>query len=92
MANLYEFRIKGQFDRNWSDWFDQLAVSTDGDETVLRGPVKDQAELYGILVTLRDLGLALVSVQPVSTSTVDQNSIQSLEGSWNDNLKGANGA
>ncbi len=71
MANLYEFRIKGQFDRNWSDWFDQLAVATDGDETVLRGPVQDQAELYGILVTLRDLGLALVSVQSVNASTAD---------------------
>ncbi len=63
MAKTYEIRVRGKIDLNWQDWFDRLAVSQMGQETVLCGPVEDQAELYGILTTMRDLGLELVSVQ-----------------------------
>ncbi len=62
MAETYEIRVKGRIDLDWRDWFDRLVVSQMGQETVLCGPVEDQAELYGILTTMRDLGLDLVSV------------------------------
>ncbi len=65
MAETYEIRVKGRINLNWRDWFDRLAVSQMGQETVLCGPVEDQAELYGILTTMRDLGLELVSLQQV---------------------------
>jgi len=58
-----EIRVKGQLDQHWSDWFDDLTVThTDQNETVLTGPVVDQAALHGLLAKLRDLGLPIVSV------------------------------
>lgn len=58
-----EIRVKGQLDEHWSDWFDDLTIKhTDQNETVLTGPVVDQAALHGLLAKLRDLGLPLVSV------------------------------
>ncbi len=72
MAEAYEIRVKGRIELNWRDWFDRLEVSQMADETVLCGPVEDQAELYGILTTMRDLGLALVSVQQIKGNTRNQ--------------------
>ena len=58
-----EIIIKGQLDRDWSDWFGGLAIThTMQDETVLAGPIRDQAELRGMLIRLTDLGLAMVSL------------------------------
>lgn len=58
-----EIRVKGQLDRNWSDWFTSLSITHAGSgETVLTGYVRDQAELRGILCRLADLGLQLISM------------------------------
>jgi hypothetical protein len=58
-----EIRVKGQIDEHWSEWFEDLEVTTtDRDETVLAGDVADQSALYGLLAKLRDLGLSLLSV------------------------------
>ncbi len=58
-----EIRIKGEIDEHWSEWFDGLAIThTRQNESLLLGSVKDQAALYGLLIRLRDLNLALVSV------------------------------
>ena len=58
-----EIRVKGRIDEHWSDWFDDLTIThTDHNETVLTGPVVDQAALHGLLAKLRDLGLPIVSV------------------------------
>ena len=63
---VVEIRIKGQIDEHWSDWFEGLTLThTDQGETLLTGEVADQAALYGLLAKLRDLGLPLVSVEPV---------------------------
>jgi hypothetical protein len=40
-----------------------LHVSNDGEETVICGPVTDQAALHGLLTRVRDLGLFLISVR-----------------------------
>ena len=59
----YEIRIKGHLDNRWADWFEGLTITReDNGETVLRGPVVDQAALHGLLRKVRDLGLPLVSV------------------------------
>ena len=64
-----EIRVKGQIDKQWSDWFDDLTLThTDQDETILSGPVADQAALYGLIAKLRDLGLPLISVNIDSES------------------------
>jgi hypothetical protein len=58
-----EIRIKGRIDEHWSSWFADLTIRyTEQGETVLNGPVTDQAALYGVLNRLRDLGLPLLSV------------------------------
>ncbi|MCX6032215.1 MAG: hypothetical protein NT169_23340 [Chloroflexi bacterium] len=61
-----EIRVKGRIDERWSEWLDGLAIThTAQDETVLAGPILDQAALYGLMSKLRDLGLALTSVRCV---------------------------
>ena len=65
-AGLYEIRIKGHLDDKWADWFDGLTITrADNGETVLRGPLVDQAALHGVLRKVRDLGLPLVSVNQI---------------------------
>jgi hypothetical protein len=58
-----EIRVKAQIDKRWTEWFDGLAIThTKENETVLTGPILDQAALYGLVAKLRDLGLPLSSV------------------------------
>ena len=59
----YRIKVKGRLDHRWSDWFEQMAISTEGDETILDGPVADQAALYGLLIRIRDLNLTLLLVE-----------------------------
>jgi hypothetical protein len=52
---------------HWTDWFAGLTVTLeDTGETLLTGPVVAQAALYGVLRKVRDVGLPLVSVSPVT--------------------------
>ena len=63
---VYEIRLKGHLDDKWADWFDGLTITrADNGETLLRGPVVDQAALHGVLRKVRDLGLPLVSVNHI---------------------------
>ena len=59
----YEIRVKGVLDQRWTAWFDDLEITSDGQETVISGPVADQAALHGLLTKVRDLGLFLISVR-----------------------------
>ncbi len=60
----YRIRVKGHSDDSWSDWLDGLAiVPLAHGETLLTGPVRDQAALHGLLNKIRDLGLPLLCVE-----------------------------
>jgi hypothetical protein len=62
-AVIYQIRLKGHLGDEWTDWFDGLTIMLDEDgDTLLTGPVIDQAALHGLLKKVRDLGLTLVSV------------------------------
>ena len=60
---VYEIRLKGHLDDRWVDWFGSLTITLeDNGNTLLTGPVVDQAALYGLLKKVRDLGMPLFSV------------------------------
>ncbi|HEV2824083.1 MAG TPA: hypothetical protein VG035_02595 [Actinomycetota bacterium] len=62
----YEIRVRGVLDSQWSPWFEGLAITTDmPDQTLIAGPVTDQAALHGLLAKIRDLGLPLLSVRRI---------------------------
>ncbi len=59
---IYQIRIKGHLGPQWADWFGGLAISLeDNGDTLLTGPVVDQAALHGLLGKVRDLGVPLIS-------------------------------
>ncbi len=61
----YAITVQGHLDAHWSAWFDDLTITNGPNgEAVLAGPLRDQAALHGVLAKLRDLGLALIAVQP----------------------------
>ena len=64
---VYQVRLRGHLGGQWTDWFGGLTVSLEENgETLLTGPVADQAALHGLLRKVRDLGMPLVSVVPVT--------------------------
>jgi hypothetical protein len=75
---VYQIKVEGHLDRQWTDWFGGLSITPveDGD-TLLTGPVLDQAALHGLLKKVRDLGMPLVSVNRVEPSQPDTTNIQS---------------
>ena len=70
---FYEIRLKGHLGAQWAAWFDGLTITLDENgETLLSGPVPDQAALHGLLKKVRDLGMPLVSVFPVHLNHAEQ--------------------
>lgn len=64
----YEIRLQGHLEARWIEWFDGLAITLEENgNTLLSGPVADQAALHGLLKKARDLGLPLLSVNTVET-------------------------
>ena len=60
---IYEIRLPGRLDKDWSDWLDGMSITYKGDVTVLRGQVTDQAALRGILSKIWDLNRTVISVK-----------------------------
>ena len=68
---VYQIRVQGHLDRNWTDWFGGVTITLEENgETLLTGPVVDQAALYGLLRKVRDLGLPLISVTRAQTDQI----------------------
>ena len=63
--NSYEIRLRDILDKDWETHFSPFLIFADEEDTLLTGVVHDQAELFGILLKIRDLGLRLISVNPV---------------------------
>ena len=63
---VYQIKIKGHLGSQWTEWFEGLTITLEEDgNTLLTGPVVDQAALHGLLKKVRDLGMPLLSVKPV---------------------------
>ena len=69
---VYQIRVKGHLGPQWMDWFNGLTITLEENgDTLLIGPVIDQAALHGILKKVRDLGMLLLSVNSVEPSRQD---------------------
>ncbi len=74
---LYEIRLKGYLDDRWAAWFEGLTLTReDNGETLLTGPVVDQAALHGLLRRVRDLGVPLLSVTRVRPNQADASEVK----------------
>lgn len=68
---IYQIKVKGHLDRRWTEWFGGMTITLeDNGETLLTGPVVDQAALHGLLRKVRDLGLPLISVTRAQTDQI----------------------
>src|ERR671917_471920 len=69
---VYQIRIKGHLGPQWIEWFGGVTITLeDNGDTLLTGPVVDQAALYGLLRKVRDLSLPLISVTRAQTDQID---------------------
>jgi hypothetical protein len=74
---VYQIRIKGHLGRGWTDWFGGLTIALEENgDTLLTGPVVDQAVLHGLLRKVRDLGMPLVSVNRGKPGQADVSDIK----------------
>jgi len=60
--------VQGHLDTSWKDWFEGMAISYAGKNTMLSGNMKDEAHLHGVLNQIRNLNLKLISVNPAYNS------------------------
>jgi hypothetical protein len=74
MAAQYRITVQGHLDQHWSEWFDNMTITnTANGETILYGPLPDQAALHGVLIKIRDLGLPLLAVATVAKGEANNN-------------------
>jgi hypothetical protein len=74
---FYEIRLKGHLADRWADWFEGLTITLeDNGDTLLTGPVVDQAALHGLLKKVRDLGVPLLSVICVEPDQADASAVK----------------
>ena len=65
---VYQIRVKGHLGERWQDWFEHMTLTTETNgDTLLTGPVVDQAALHGLLTKVRDLGLPLLAIVRVDS-------------------------
>ena len=72
IPKIYQIRIKGHLGHQWTDWFEGLTITREeSGDTLLTGPVMDQAALHGLLRKVRDLGMPLISVNCIEVNQVN---------------------
>jgi hypothetical protein len=64
MKGKIEIKVEGHLDKKWKNFFEGLEINYEGDNTILKGNIKDEAHLHGLLNQIRDLNLKLISVNP----------------------------
>ena len=69
----FQIRIRGHLGDDWTDWFGGMTITLEENgDTLLTGPVPDQAALFGLLKRVRDLGMQLISINRVDTGKQDR--------------------
>ena len=80
MTNVHEYhspiqfriKLKENLNHKWTDWFGNMAISYEGEETILTGSLADQAALHGLLIRIRDMNLTLLSVEQIDPDLADK--------------------
>jgi hypothetical protein len=76
MDDWYLIVVRGHLDDHWSAWFGGLTIAhNDRGETLLSGRIVDQAALHGVLTQVRDMGLALISVNRIESDSQGRGSM-----------------
>ena len=76
-SGLYEIRLKGHLDDRWDAWFGGLTLTReDNGETLLTGPLVDQAALHGVLRKVRDVGMPLISVMLMKSEDAETSDVK----------------
>ncbi len=74
---IYQIRVAGHLARHWTDWFEGLAITLeDNGDTLITGPVADQAALHGLLKKVRNLGIPLLSVVCIEPGHTDESGVK----------------
>jgi hypothetical protein len=77
---VYQITLEGHLSPEWADWFGGLAITLqDSGNTLLTGPVVDQAALHGLLRKVRDLGMSLLAVNRVGFGLEDTPQVERQE-------------
>jgi hypothetical protein len=64
--DIYQIRVEGHLDLEWADWFENLKIEQEeNDSTLITGPIVDDSALHGLLKKIRDSGLRLISVNRI---------------------------
>jgi hypothetical protein len=80
MALHYQITVKEYLEDSWSEWFDGLAITLEENgDTLLTGPVVDQAALHRLLRKVRDLAMPLLSVIRVEPGQADASDVSPLQ-------------
>ncbi len=70
---VYQIRIKGHLSERWADWFEGMIITREENgDTLLTGPVIDQAALHGLLKKVRDVGMQLIAVNRVNPKQAEE--------------------
>ena len=73
-CELYEIKIQGHLDTNWSEWFYGMTITHEGDgATILCGTLPDQTVLHSVLDRIRDMNLQLISVNKIVSDVQTMN-------------------
>jgi hypothetical protein len=76
---IYQIRLKGHLGPQWAAWFAGLTLTLEENgDTLLTGPVADQAALHGLLRKVRDLGLPLLAVTLIEPDQADASAVGSI--------------
>ena len=67
----YQIKITVRLGDPWSDWYGGMTITYQEGITTISGEVLDQAALHGLLMRIRDLGLELISVNPLESNIQD---------------------
>jgi hypothetical protein len=73
METQYRIRVRGHLPEGWIEMLERMELICEADgNTTLSGPIRDQAELYGIITKLQNLGLTLISINQNAPAQSDE--------------------